>query len=493
MTSDTKHKKNNVHITTLISIAIMFLLGSTIIFFKILNHSELDHVSGAWLVLANDLSNGLFYRPLYSQTGGIGGTRFFPLFFSLNSFASVFGFNAVTWGHFISVLLGLLFLWITYSHLNKLSQTKVLCIFLMGFLLLTNTVINGFSAIKSDIFPVFFNLTGIYLFFRYKGSNSSAVHIPVLFFLIAFASKVTSLNGIATIFIWYTINKNYKDAFKTATIFSIGAIAYLFLLYVWSDGRIWEIFQTCASGNPPLEYAVKAPIHFLKNISNGNIVAFFLFISALICIEFKAKTSIQTIYNIYFVLALVQIILLFASPGIDSNHFIDLVSASVLLIAARIGNLPSRNSIHPIAVISVVALFSLLRLPALKTEYEKLTNGQPNQISALANYLAPYDSILSEDPLVPVIAGKTTVLQDAFMYKYVIAKYPEAEVALLDKLKKRDFEVVVLKHDPLNPIWFEWYNSVHLNKKFFDVLLENYFFEMEISDQRIYKPLPRPN
>src|SRR5689334_12527807 len=46
--------------------------------------ANMDHVSGVWTTMAQDLLHGVFYRPVAGPLG-YGGTRYMPLFFSLQA------------------------------------------------------------------------------------------------------------------------------------------------------------------------------------------------------------------------------------------------------------------------------------------------------------------------------------------------------------------------------------------------------------------------
>ena len=47
--------------------------------------NALNHVSGVWLTLADDLARGTLYRPLHARRRRYGGTRYFPLAFALEA------------------------------------------------------------------------------------------------------------------------------------------------------------------------------------------------------------------------------------------------------------------------------------------------------------------------------------------------------------------------------------------------------------------------
>src|SRR5947209_7002745 len=91
------------------------------------NDSHLEHVAGAWIALAVDLRDGIFYRAAYGPHG-YGGTRFFPLYFLLHGAATkVFG----SWrapGYFLSASSITLLLIACYYLLRRLGVDRWLSV-----------------------------------------------------------------------------------------------------------------------------------------------------------------------------------------------------------------------------------------------------------------------------------------------------------------------------------------------------------------------------
>src|SRR5579864_8509094 len=82
--------------------------------------AELDSVSGAWAALADDFYRGTFYRPLWGSLGW-GGTRAFPLYFSLHALAMRCGMSLINAGYLVSGLSGLLAVFGAYVLLRRLA------------------------------------------------------------------------------------------------------------------------------------------------------------------------------------------------------------------------------------------------------------------------------------------------------------------------------------------------------------------------------------
>ena len=96
-----------------------------IVLYSINIGSSLNFVSGTWIGLAMDFSDGIFYRPLFSDEIGFGGTRYFPLFFSIHALLiKLFGMPIIS-GHIVSIFSGLLLLWcLFYNILANENKTN---------------------------------------------------------------------------------------------------------------------------------------------------------------------------------------------------------------------------------------------------------------------------------------------------------------------------------------------------------------------------------
>lgn len=464
-----------------LSLTLLFIAG-LLVFLKISNGTELDHVSGAWTVLASDLANGIFYRPLFSESIGTGGTRFFPLFFSLHAvIIKMFG-NATVAGHFVSLLSGTLVITILYRMLRHLGQKKIITITLLSFLILTKTMLHGFTAIRGDLLPLFFNILGLYLIYSDKFDKSKSLVFGSICFVLAFSAKITAINGVTAVFLWKLVNRENKDAFRVALYTGLGMIFSFFLFQLLSEGRMIEIFKVCSSGGTNIVSLVKAPIKFIKYLTSSDLISSILLIWVFIQSgRFKISNK-NSLFYLFFIMSLAQILILFASPGINYNHFVDIATASLLIISL---NIDKDKFVYPMILISLfIILFSM---DNFSFELENFKNSNKKYSHELISYVAQHESVLCEDPFVAIKSSEKAYLLDAFMYKFIIRKYPEAKTELLSKIKEREFNLIVLMKDPKNEM--KWYEDTHFNKEFLELLFENYKLEKNISGQIIYKPL----
>src|ERR1700680_4325791 len=72
-----------------------------------------DHAAGAWVALASDLKDGVFYRPLFGPNG-YGGTRYMPFYFVLYAGLLKLGVPVLLSGYLLSAVAIVLLLVGTY-------------------------------------------------------------------------------------------------------------------------------------------------------------------------------------------------------------------------------------------------------------------------------------------------------------------------------------------------------------------------------------------
>src|ERR1700676_4567288 len=80
----------------------------------------IDHAAGAWVALAADLKDGVFYRPLFGPNGYCG-TRYTPLYFFLYAGLLKLGVPVLLSGYLLSAAAISLLLVGTFCLLRKLG------------------------------------------------------------------------------------------------------------------------------------------------------------------------------------------------------------------------------------------------------------------------------------------------------------------------------------------------------------------------------------
>jgi hypothetical protein len=97
--------------------------------------------------------------------------------------------------------------------------------------------------------------------------------------------------------------------------------------------------------------------------------------------------------------------------------------------------------------------------------------------------------VFSESALWSVLAGRPAVVLDPFMFRIIAITHPEPTQALIGRIDDREFSVVLLHRNPLEPRGQIWFESVDLGRAVADRVVANYRLESQpASDVYLYVP-----
>jgi hypothetical protein len=449
------------------------LLGIACIVLGIRNGTQVNHVAATWTAMAADLSQGIFYRPLYSPQIGYGGTRFFPVFFSLQALLIKSGLAPIVAGHVIGLLSGGLLLGGAYVLLRRLSVSRSLAAGVTALLLASGIMQHGFATIRGDILPLALNLWG---FAAYLGARNerSRVAVPALLFTLAFAAKATAFHGVAAMCLWLLVQGRRRDAAAIAGLAAVGCSAVLAVTQVASAGRFLAIMRACAAGGATVGSVLDAPRLMVGMFVWKEPWGFCLFAAACLACLSHVRSCARTLPGIFLAVSLGATVVIFGSPGVTWNHLADLVTASALLLAAAVGQAPPahRRVLEP-ALLLLAVLAVLPGIATLRHELAAAGQGAGQERSAVVAAIAPGPGgILSDDPLLPIVAGERPSLLDAFMYRLVAERDPQFAAHLTDLIRARTFRAIVFLNDPRTHK--SWYETVHFGPEVMRLVDENY-------------------
>jgi hypothetical protein len=199
-----------------------------------------------------------------------------------------------------------------------------------------------------------------------------------------------------------------------------------------------------------------------------------------------------TFIEIYFWITFAGTVFLFIVPGQDTTHLIDLLAASLWVLACgwcgRQENRYPTAAILPLLMIGTI-LTQLPGVGSITNHFKQ--NGRPTfgHIEGIIRSL-PFKSgpLLSENPLIPILMGEKPYLLDPYSSKVLTQNYPEVKQDLFDNLDRQRFRAVVLTHwTPMSQEFpFEglarkkalsgkpFYGNVHFPKEFLSTLKNNY-------------------
>jgi len=471
-------------------IFLLFVMGCSAIvitkaIYSIIIGSSLNLVSGSWIGLAMDLSDGIFYRPLFSEAIGYGGTRFFPLYFSIHALLiKLFGMPIVS-GHIVSICSGILLFSACFILFRQMKVKLIIAFILLSLLLSTSTIQLGLSTIRADILPVALNIIGI-AFILSNYSTKYKIILASIFFTLAFSAKVTAIHGILSVFLWLILTKRIKEALCVLLFTFMGYILFFSVLYLGTSGRIISIFSSCASGGADLLTAIKAPIRFLKKVIKNDPICF-LFSLWILFVSWKNKKDLVT--NLFFIFWLVTIVItvfIFGSPGTNYNHLADFSTASILLIGSMwsFSKLPITKYFCMICIIISIAYNLLSVKLVFAGEDDHMGIRYPKEI---IDVIRQNDAeVISENPMLPIIANKQPYLLDPFMFRLIFLKDENFRFSAINSINQKKYSAIIFMYDPLIDV--KWYSDAHFGYDFIQAVIKNYKIGFKCGNYIVYIP-----
>jgi len=394
--------------------------------------------SGVWAALANDFAEGVLYRPVFDESG-YGGTRYTPLFFVLyGSLISIFH-DPVTAGLSLSLAI-LIFLDIgIYFLLRETGARKAIAIpltFLVHAPISFQLLTLGF---RGDFLAAGMNVWGIIFALKYLRSNSwGFLTLSACFFLGAISTKFTTVGGLAVVALYLLLRDK-----RSSPVYLIGLTALSTLALVWgvnefSQGKALASFQACLLGGGHLDYALKTPLWFATVIIRDP------FFFALFCLAVYLATKIKpeqwkSFVPLYFGFTLISTIAIFASPGTDSNHLIDLLVAGILMLAFQFQKDELFSKAYNGCFLFIIAGVLFMSIPgtiSIKDHIESAGKPTRATVQAIADELGPKTkNLLSENPLIPILMGQRPIVMDPFSLRIIAQKSPAVQADFTRKIE----------------------------------------------------------
>ncbi len=456
------------------------------------NDTWVDHPAGVIIAMAADLKDGIFYRPLYGPEG-YGGTRYFPLYFVLQAALIKVGFPVLPSAYLVSAAGVVLLLLGGYHLLRRLGVEPWLAACSSGVLLAAASAQQTLLNPHGDGLASGLNVCGLAVIVRPRLTHRTILLASVLFTL-AWSAKLNMVFGVAAAFIWLLAMGSRRMAFELAAETGGGYLLVAGAMMLASHGNIWEVFKACASGGTHRELMMLAPLHawaIAYRADRGLILFFLLALFALAAQLFSERARfLQDLPAVLFITTLVLIIPIFGSPGVVTNHLVDVQIASVILIA---GWLAKRASVRQkqVGIYALALAIVLAAVPLLHKLMVWDVRFQPHRFQRVVARIGDRQKpILAENPIIPVLAGQRTYVLDAWMLRMLRDRIPNFGDPLLERLRHRDFGAVVLSvANPKTPRARMWYTWSDFGPGFLPALLENYQVAAVVEDQLIYLPI----
>ena len=457
---------------------------------------DLELASGVWFALARDLSHGVFYRDLVS-TAGYGGTRYFPLFFSLLGGLYRLGLSTIVAG----ALLGLLTAAVLVGGLARLCRAMGLPALMAATVavggLVPYFVLQTIFAVRGDAFAAACNLWGlayVMLAWRAGGERSRSLTWASVWFTLALATKVTSLAVPGAVVVAFALAGRWRPARRLAVGTALGTLLVVGATIVLSDGRALVSWRACmfagASGSATLA-ALWSP-QTLEKVLFSHLLRALLVLDgvALLAATFvrtgdsvsrretaSGPDTVGPLVVVLFAVVTASTWLILSSPGTTaSNQAIEWIEVSFVLVA---GVAQSRPTIRLPLMAALAAVFVYAAAQNLVRAHELAAATGPEQarqdrarVAAIVE-TAP-GPVLFESALWPSLVGSPTYVIDPFALRVVMTARPEVFDRLAREIDTHVYARIVLQYDPTSEVGGRWYHDISFGWPIAQRILQHY-------------------
>lgn len=450
---------------------------------------RLNHVSGVWITLAVDLTDGVFYRPLFGPQG-YGGTRFFPLHFLLHAGLIRAGFAAVVAGYVVTFASAAGMIGALYAWLRRLAVPPRLAVPLTLLGLASAASGLAVTTIRGDLLPAALNLWGLCLCTPNSGSPSRRQLLAAAAcFVLAFAAKVTTVFGCAAAIVALLSTGRSKQARLLAGLSISSFIGVLLLLHFASAGRATESLIVCASGGATLADVLEGPVSMLANAASRDLVSLAAILLAGAALVQHHRNALNRLPGWALGATALLTAVIFGSPGTDYNHLLDLYLVCLVVLGTLWSKpVPSVAWMAPCLSLVVIAGCVMNGLGTLRT-IDRIQASRTAILQALRDQGPPArEQLLSQDPMVPLLLGARPFLMDPFMLRLSRLHDPRITADLWSRLERHDFTAIVLMVDPTSPEGIARLRDRHFGPGFARHLAAHYALQGRYGMYYLYRP-----
>lgn len=462
--------------------------------YAVASEHYLQFTGGVWLALARDLSDGILYRGVISEAG-YGGTRYFPLYFSLIAALIKIGVPPLAAAHAVSLASAvLLFAGVTLL-VRRLGLPGRAALFLAVFAIVPNYLQQTVFALRCDILAAALVIWGLTFTLPRPGTapagSGTSVPLAAVFFTLALATKPTAVYGTAVAMTVMALHGRWRPLLRLVAWSAGGALVFFAALQVLSGGRALESFRACALAGD----TGTALVRNLFAIRLGPVGGLRFLTVVLGCATlawlFDFHRTWRDLPSVLFLFAAATTAVILGSPGtVHPNQVTDVHVAAVVGIAAFVHR---HDRFRPAGYGLLVCLlliagyqdYSRVLRQRMPDTAKRWAAERQGLFEAVEGFSKP---VLSESPEHPVLAGKRAYLLDAFTLRVIVAGRPDVLADVLTKLNARTFAYLLLDEDPETPRGRGWYENVHFGWTVMEAMLANYRYKETRNGMRIYVP-----
>jgi hypothetical protein len=448
--------------------------------------------SGVWLALARDTYDGVFYRPLWNGAE-YGGTRYFPMLFVPIAGLMRAGVSAVPSGVAVSML-GLAALAVAVAvFLTRLAVPSSLVALGTTLAIAPYFVHQTAFAIRCEPLAAAFAILGLAALAPVdaRAGATGRLFLASALFVCAFMTKVTCVYAPAAATVALLVAGRRAAALKLAAATAMGAALFLLAVNIASNGRAIESFRACALAGSSISSLLTpvAVTRLLMLIGTSHLltVVFLLAVGALVV----SRRAWLQLPALYLIAAAAITAVIFTSPGtILTSQIVDAYVAAIVVLTTATATQTGRVRTVGYAALVGLALWTagqnIVRVATMIDQGVARSGAEERrQLAEAVNACA--GTIVSESPLIPILAAQRPILLDPFAFHVVALNRPEVGNDLVERLRRREFACVVLEQDPATSRGRAWYSNVNLTGPVMDAVLRHYTLDRTIAGERFYR------
>jgi hypothetical protein len=460
----------------------------------------LSYVSGIWLALGRDLSAGLFYRDLLSDVG-YGGTRYFPLFFSVIALFLRLGVAPLAAGWMASAGAALILASGLFRVGRALQLPRDVALLLGVGGLAPYFVQQTLFEVRADVLAAGLDLWGLsYIVPAWSERDVRAGVRPgaaAFAFVLAFATKVTSLAVPMSVVAGLIVTRRRTAARLLVLWMFAGLLLFFVAAAVLSGGRAIASWRACM-------FAGSGAGGTVSNLLAGEFIAlagYSHFLTVLLVVVVAALLAAAIVergdgsfwnQTILFGGVFAATAFTLSSPGtVPSNQVVEWIEVS-LVVLASVAAFRDRLRGPVVGVVAALIVWAsvqdVVRVRDLWELRETRTTVATRQeiVDRVAKASGP---VLAESALWPVLAGQQAYLLDPFALRVVFESRPDIFHDLTTRVDARSFPIVIFQVDPTTERGRGYYEHVNFGWPATERILANYRLESHpASDVYIYVP-----
>jgi len=466
-----------------------------------LSGAYLSYVSGIWLALGRDLSAGVFYRDLIGPLG-YGGTRYFPLFFTIIGGLLSAGIPPLAAGWTASGLAALILASGLARVGRALGAPRSMQWLLAACAIAPYFVQQTLFEVRADVIAAGLNLWGLASIvgvWRDETNPWPRVGAAALWFTLAFAAKITSLSVPACVFVALVLSRRVPVAVRFAAQLAVGLVLFFGVVELASAGRALESWRACMFAGSSEGGTVTAMLSgdFIRFASFSHLLTVLLVLDvAVLVAAFLAGARALWLPAALFGGVTVSTALTLSSPGtIPSNQIIEWLQMSfvvlVVVAASRPGLTRALSVVLAVVVVWMTVQDAVRVRHLLDTRAERTTVAVRNDVARFVG--AASTPVLAESSLWQVLAGQQAYLLDPFALRVVMMSRRDIARDLEDKIDRHYFSSVIFEIDPTSAQGRGYYQNLHFGWPITARILEQYRFDSRPAhDVWIYVPKTTP-